>query len=62
MKKVVNLADRKAAYELLKKLYENDEVTDDFETRCTARERGTTMVGGLVELSSCSKRVFSQDE
>ncbi len=62
MKKSVNLADKKAAYELLKQWHESDETTDDVEIRCTARASGATGIGGLVELPSRSEGIFSQNE
>jgi hypothetical protein len=59
MKRLVNLADRKEAIELLKKLYGYDEVSDD-QDRSAFGEARTRSACGMVELSSDSEKVLSQ--
>lgn len=52
MKKVVNLADRKEALDLLKQLYCDKDVTDDTDITDTERESGTESSCEVVELPS----------
>ena len=60
MKRVVNLADKKAAMELLKQLYGNDEVKDDQSSRAIGEARAR-MVGGMVEPPSNIEKILSQE-
>lgn len=49
MRKTINLADRTAAMEALKKLYGNEEVKDDRATIDTNRESGTESISSMGE-------------
>ena len=55
MKKVVNLKDHKNMMELMKKLYGNEDVKDDFKRTDTQREPGTKSACELAKLPpNCS--------
>lgn len=60
MNKRVNLADKKEAFELLRKLYGHDKVKDDKQDAHTVGEAGTDGVSDVAELSPVAKGILLQ--